>query len=85
MYYILTGERSWNDHSDKKKRKKIQQGIVDGKKPHISSKLLKSRDPINIALIKAYEMCTVYDPNKRATAKQVADYLDGVWKELNRD
>lgn len=67
----------------KKDRKKANGWVVEGKKPHISSKLLKSEDPVNKALLKAYEMSTVYKPEKRATARQVADYLDGVWRELS--
>lgn len=82
LYYILTGDRGW-DYEDREERKKVQRGIVKGKRPYISSKLLKSRDPVDQALLKAYHMCTVYDPKERATAKQVAQYLDGVWKELS--
>lgn len=83
FYYILTGKRAWQSYTDKKERKKAQGWIVDGKKPHISSKLLNSRDPIDKALLKAYEMSTVYDPEKRATARQVSDFLNKVWEELS--
>jgi serine/threonine protein kinase len=81
IYYILTGQRAW-EYDGKEERKKIQGLIAKGKKPRISSKLLKSTHPVDRALLTAYEMSTVYDPKKRATAKQVADFLDGVWKEL---
>ena len=83
FYYILTGKRAWEGMTGKKERKEANAWVVEGKKPHISSKLLKSHDPVDIALLKAYEMSTVYKPEKRATARQVSDYLDGVWKELS--
>lgn len=84
FYYLLTGERAWEGYSDKKERKKTQGWIVGGKKPHISSKFYRSEDPIDKALLQAYDMSTVFDPKKRATAKEVADYLNRIMEKLSR-
>ncbi|KAL7483099.1 hypothetical protein ACHAW6_008741 [Cyclotella cf. meneghiniana] len=83
MFYLLTGARVWRDiaetHTDK-----VRRYIVQGKRPTIKQDILDSKDPVDVALKTAYDMCTVYDPERRATARQVADYLESVWKELNK-
>jgi hypothetical protein len=46
--------------------------------------VLKSEDPVDVALKRAYEMCTEYEPEERASAREVSDYLEGVWEKMNR-
>ena len=29
-------------------------------------------------------MCTEYEPEERASAREVSDYLEGVWEKMNR-
>lgn len=67
---------------DKKGQVKARELIVRGKKPKIDSKIRKSKDPVIVALLKAYEMCTAYEPEKRATAKEVSEFLEGVWNDI---
>lgn len=55
---------------------------MEGKKPKIGEEIWKSTDPVDVALLKVYEMCTEYEPEKRASAKEVVDYLEGVWRQL---
>jgi hypothetical protein len=50
--------------------------IIQGKKPKIDSKILRSKDPVDVALLKVYDMC-------RASAGEVAEFLEGVWRKLN--
>jgi hypothetical protein len=57
--------------------------IIQGKKPKIDSKILRSKDPVDVALLKAYDMCTRYEPGERASAGEVAEFLEGVWRKLN--
>ena len=85
LYYILTGNPVWEQYLKRKYRKKLHQWVKDGKRPEIDSKIVNSKDPSIVAIKTAYEMCTRYDPAERATAKNVSDYLEGVWQELVED
>lgn len=67
---------------DKRGQKQARKWIVEGKKPKIDKNILKSTDPVDVALLKVYDMCTEYEPEKRASAREVADYLEGVWRKL---
>ena len=67
---------------DKRGQKQARKWIVEGKKPKIGEEIWKSTDPVDVALLKVYEMCTEYEPEKRASAKEVVDYLEGVWRQL---
>ena len=78
FYYLLTGNRIWHGVDQKRARKNIIQGL----KPKIEKSILQSEDPVDVALLKAYEMCTEYEPDKRASAVEVSEFLDQVWKNL---
>lgn len=82
FYYLLTKQRVWEGMHDSKGQKKAREWIVQGKKPKIDKRILGSKDPVDVALLKVYEMCTQYEPEKRASAEEVADYLDNVWKKM---
>jgi len=79
FYYLVTGSRIWYGVDQKRARKNIIQGL----KPKIAERILKSKDPVDVALLKAYEMCTEYKPDKRASAVEVSEFLDQVWKNLS--
>ena len=81
MFYLLTGSRVWREIAETH-TKKVRKYIIEGRKPEIEDKILNSKDPVDIALKKAYDMACAYDPLERATAKEVSDYLEGVWNEL---
>jgi hypothetical protein len=78
------GERVWEGMLSSKYEKKVRGWIIEGKKPKIDKKVLKSDDPVDVALKRAYEMCTEYEPEERASAREVSDYLEGVWEKINR-
>ncbi|KAL3789348.1 hypothetical protein HJC23_006502 [Cyclotella cryptica] len=82
MYYLLTRQRVWEGMTSSKYRDKVRKLIIEGKRPEIKDTILKSQDPVDVALKKAYEMCSAYDPEKRVSAKEVAEFLEGVWKQL---
>ena len=84
IYYVITGMTAWEQWLGKKYLSKVRQKIIDGKRPKIKNKIRDSKDPVDIALITAYNMCTHYDPEERSSAKEVSDYLESVWIELNR-
>ena len=79
IHHILTGNKVWKEL----KKNKAQQSVIDGKLPRISSVILNSTDPVDVLLMKARDMCYVYDPKKRASARQVANFLHEGWKKLS--
>ena len=62
-------------------KKKAQQLIMEGKRPPISDRYTNSSDPFTQALIKAINMCWTHQPEQRASARDVEQYLDA---ELTR-
>ena len=79
IHHILTGNKVWKEL----KKNKAQQSVIDGKLPRISSVILNSTNPVDVLLTKARDMCYVYDPRERASARQVATFLHEGWKELS--
>jgi hypothetical protein len=78
LYHILTGRRVWSGV----KAGHARGDIILGKLPHISSSILNSSDPVDKILKYALDMCYIYDPSQRATAKEVATFLGNSFKEL---
>ena len=82
---MLTGTRVWEEYlRSKEQQKQVRKWIVEGKKPKIDKEILKSQDPVDIALLKIYQMCTVYEPEKRASAAEVVEFLEDVWNKRNK-
>ena len=85
LYNLITGVHVWDEWLGTARLKQVRQMIMDGKRPKIKRKIRESKHPVNVALITAYDMCTHYDPEQRSSAKDVSDYLENVWKELDPD
>eukprot|EP00562_Extubocellulus_spinifer_P032839 CAMPEP_0178730000 /NCGR_PEP_ID=MMETSP0699-20121125/29279_1 /TAXON_ID=265572 /ORGANISM="Extubocellulus spinifer, Strain CCMP396" /LENGTH=582 /DNA_ID=CAMNT_0020381983 /DNA_START=93 /DNA_END=1841 /DNA_ORIENTATION=+ len=56
--------------------------ITKGKRDKLSKELLESADPIDVALRTAMEMCWEQDWKRRASARDVANYLDAEQEKL---
>jgi len=78
FYQLLTGEEVWYDTDTKE----AQQYITEGQIPKIDDELVNSEDPIDAALREAISMCYVYDPKGRASAAEVASFLESKLSEL---
>lgn len=78
IYYILTGHEAWHDTDTRKAQKYIRKGEL----PEIQEEILKSKDPVDLALRGAIDMCYVFDPKKRAKAGAVASFLQKRLSEL---
>jgi len=53
--------------------------IAEGGRVEVTEEdILSSTHPFDTTLLKALDMCFVYDPKKRATAKEVADFIKSV-------
>ena len=81
IYHLLTGKKVWSEYS----KNKAQESVIMGKLPKISKSIQNSTDPVDILLKKAMDMCYIYEPSQRATARKVATFLDNGWKEFGRE
>jgi len=71
FYSLLTEEWPYEDMKEKKAINLLKVGIP----PPIGIKLQESSDPIVRIMLKAIRMCWINNPGKRATAKEVEEYL----------
>lgn len=62
-------------------KKKAQRLIMDGERPPLSEEYTNSTDQFTQVLIRAMKMCWMHQPEQRATAREVEQYLDA---ELTR-
>jgi len=80
LYHLLTGHKVW----EYTKKNKAQEAVIQGILPEISDAILNSTDPVDKVLKKALDMCYVYEPSKRATAREVASFLQTSWVNYNK-
>merc|ERR1712151_267848 len=71
FYVLLTKEWPFDGMKDKA----AQHEVKHGRPPPISTSIRNSTDPYTQALIKAAEMCWVYDPQERPSAREVESFL----------
>jgi hypothetical protein len=60
----------------------VQKSIMNGVRPPMQPEIRNSTDPFVIAMIEAISMCWKQDPNERASAREVQNFLDGELKRL---
>jgi serine/threonine protein kinase len=77
LYSILTSKSPFGKEKSEKVAKKVQ----EGKRPPIPQSMQNSTDPFDQAMLKAINMCWIHDPEKRATARQVQNFITS---ELSR-
>lgn len=78
LYTLLTGKEVWADMSTSMAQKYISKG----KLPPINENTMNINDPVDIALKDAIELCWVFDPKERATAREVATFLQNKYEEI---
>jgi len=76
LYNLLTGNKVWSGM----KKGRAQESVANGIRPRISSSIVNSTDPVDQILMRAIDMCYVYDPKERPTAREVADFLHRGWR-----
>ena len=84
IYQILTGHRVWRDYDDNKDeaRDMTARGVFRFNRD--DRWVLKSTDPVDKILRQTLDMCFIFDPRERSSSRDVANYLNAHWKELNR-
>ena len=65
--------------------KEAQRKIMGGARPPIDDDIRSSGDPIDNAFIEAIGMCWRQNPDERATAKEVKEYLISQIKSIGND
>jgi serine/threonine protein kinase len=80
FYVLLTATWPW----DGTKEEEAQKLVKEGKRPYVNGTILNSTNPIDQALLKAMDMCYVHDPSKRASAKEVLNFLISINNNITR-
>ena len=71
FYVILTGKYPFEDVD----KQKVRELVMKGERTEIDEEYLNSSDPLIKALITAIKMCWVQLPSKRATSREVQQFL----------
>jgi hypothetical protein len=72
FYSLMTG--TW-PFEHEKKSKDARKMIKKGERPAFKPALLNSTDPFDQAMIKSIQMCWIHDPEERASARQVQNFI----------
>ncbi|GFH53617.1 hypothetical protein CTEN210_10093 [Chaetoceros tenuissimus] len=79
MYLIVFGKEPYSDFEEKSR--KLRRVIRKGAVPTIPQDFIDSNHPVDKAFFKAMNMCNSRDPDKRAKASEVRDYLKKKYKK----
>lgn len=80
FYVLLTSTWPW----DGMKEEDAQKNVIEGKRPFVNASIIESTHPVDKALLKAMEMCHEQDPNQRASAEEVLQFLTNEAKKFTR-
>ena len=75
LFSLLMDKWPYEELYKEKNTDAVSKLIVMGNRDSLSTELLESTDPIDVAIRTAMRMCWVHDWRKRASAKEVADFL----------
>jgi len=75
LFSLLMDKWPYEELYKEKNTKAVSKLIVMGNRDELSTELLESTDPIDVAIRTAIRMCWVHDWRKRPSAKEVADFL----------
>lgn len=81
FFELVTGQEAWNGVSTEK----AQERIAKGELPNIPEEFKTSTDPVDQVLLKAIDMCYVYEPKDRPKAGEVLEYMKNESKRLGID
>jgi len=79
FYTLLTETWPFNNDSSRDAQRRVK----DGKRPQLSTRFRESKDPAVQAMLKAMTMSWRQDPEERASALEVKEYLQQQLKALN--
>ena len=70
---MVTGKEAWHGYEIEVAQKAISEGML----PPLEGKINNPSDPNTQVLLKAIQMCYVYEPTDRPKASNVTDFLKG--------
>lgn len=73
IHHLLTGSKVWSGSGLTKSQ--VQDAVAGGRLPEVDRAILRGSDPVDAILKRAIDMCYVYEPSERATAREVASFL----------
>lgn len=81
LYFLLTGKEPFED--EKAPPEVIVKQITEGKRVVVTDEaILRSTHPFDTTVLKALDMCFVYDKKKRPSAREVANLFRDALKDL---
>ena len=80
IFFIMTGRHPYK--SEGISRTVTFKSVAKGIKPKVPTEVKRSKDPAIVALRKAFEACETFFPEKRPTAREVANELSAVLDSL---
>lgn len=83
LYSIATGHWPFDEINNTDDTRELEALVTGGRRPHVDDALLQSKDPYVKAMLHAMNMCWPQDPQERATAKEVREYLGQYLPENN--
>lgn len=78
LYFLLTGKEPFQDEMT---AEDAIEHVKKGGRVSISEEIKSSTHPFDKAILKALDMCFVYDPEKRSSARAVANVLHQALEE----
>ena len=75
LFSLLMDKWPYEELYKEKNTDAVSKLIVMGNRDSLSTELLESTDPIDVAIRTAMRMCWVHDWRKRPSAKELADFL----------
>ena len=75
LYHILTSDAPRGKKNKEQRIDLVRAEVAAGKPPELPQTYVHSDDPVAVSIKKAMQMCFVWDPSERASAKEVASIL----------
>jgi serine/threonine protein kinase len=77
FYLLLTDQWPWDDvgSGSADSERTVKKRIIHGERATIPDEIATSSHPVDVVLQKALVMCQEHEPSERATAAQVATFL----------
>ena len=73
FYALLTNQYPWKE--TKLDTNAILKNIINGQRPILPAYIKNSTHPIDVVIRTAMDMCFTYNPNQRATAREIQSFL----------
>ena len=85
LFSLLMDKWPYEDLYKEKNTDAVSKRIIRGDRDTLSTELLESTDPIDVAIRTAMNMCWVHDWRERYNAKEVASFLMGEKRKVGID